>query len=355
MDVLILSSSPRVLGSIAYESTGSGNFTGGNPMASALSPMTSLVSVSFNFATEPRSPALTSGTFAGVLPCISIRWPSRSGASFVLLWTVESAFSAPETTRNIVMRPANGSAIVFHTKTASGCFSSAARVVAAPSFATAAKGRSTGDGSSARIASSSCCDPTFSTADVQTSGKIFAAAVADRRPVTSSSSVSVPASKNFSISFSSFSATISTSASRAASTAPAMAAGTAPSVNAPLSSVLNVNAFFVTRSTTPLKFLSSPIGIWIGTMLRVNVSRSAESDRSRLARSRSIRLRTTMRGSDSSSAAAHIFSVCTIGPETASTTTSAPSATVSAARASARKFPMPGVSMRLIFCLFHSA
>ena len=68
----------------------------------------------------------------------------------------------------------------------------------------------------------------FSSADVQTSGKIFAAIVALRRPATSSSSVSVPASKNFSISFSSTSATISMSASRASSTAPVMSAGIAP-------------------------------------------------------------------------------------------------------------------------------
>ncbi len=74
-------------------------------------------------------------------------------------------------------------------------------------------------------------------ADVQTSGNTFAAMVAPRSPAMSSSSVSVPASKNFSISFSSFSATISMSASRAASTAAAMSAGTALSVNLPLSSV----------------------------------------------------------------------------------------------------------------------
>ena len=91
-------------------------------------------------------------------------------------------------------------------------------------------------------------------------GTACAASVAPRSPATSSSSVSVPASKNFSISFSSFSATISISASRAASTAAVMSAGTAPSVNLPLSSVWNRKAFFDTRSTTPRKFFSSPIG-----------------------------------------------------------------------------------------------
>ena len=61
-----------------------------------------------------------------------------------------------------------------------------------------------------------------------------------------------------------------------------------------------------------------------------------------------------MRGTASSSAAAQIFSVETSTPATASTTTSAASATRSAARASLRKFAIPGVSMKLILCLFHS-
>ena len=76
----------------------------------------------------------------------------------------------------------------------------------------------------------------FNTAEVHTSGKTFAAIVAFLRPVTSSSSVSVPASKNFSISFSSFSATISMSASRAVATAAVMSAGVAPSETLPRSS-----------------------------------------------------------------------------------------------------------------------
>ena len=62
----------------------------------------------------------------------------------------------------------------------------------------------------------------------------------------------------------------------------------------------NVYAFIATRSTTPLKSLSSPIGSWIGTMARPHDCRSDSSDRSSDARSRSRRLRTTMRGSSSS-------------------------------------------------------
>ncbi len=62
-----------------------------------------------------------------------------------------------------------------------------------------------------------------------------------------------------------------------------------------------------------------------------------------------------MRGSCSSSAAAQTFSVDTSTPATASTTTIAASATRSAARASLRKLAIPGVSIRLILVLFHSA
>ena len=158
------------------------------------------------------------------------------------------------------MRPANGSAIVFHTKAESGPFSSAARVTFAPCLSRPVNGRSAGAGRYATIASSSWGMPTFSSADEQTSGKSLPAIAALRSPDTSSASVSVPASKKCSMSFSSFSATISMSASRAASTSALMSAGTAPSVNAPPPSFLKTNARFVTRSTTPRKSFSSPIG-----------------------------------------------------------------------------------------------
>ena len=100
----------------------------------------------------------------------------------------------------------------------------------------------------------------FASPDVQTSGNTFAALRRALRPASSSSCVSVPASKNFSISCSSASATISMRASRAAVAASASSAGTAPSVIFPELSPANVYAFIVTRSTTPLKSRSSPIG-----------------------------------------------------------------------------------------------
>ena len=89
--------------------------------------------------------------------------------------------------------------------------------------------------------------------------------------------------------------------------------------------------------------------------VRPNTPRSESSERVRLARSRSRRFNTIMRGTPSSSAVSQTFSVETSAPCTASTTTSAASATRSAARASLRKLAMPGVSMKLILVLFHSA
>jgi len=100
----------------------------------------------------------------------------------------------------------------------------------------------------------------FSVADVQTRGKIFRFETPVRRPLSRSSWLSVPASKNFSMRLSSASATISTSASRPAFTLSVMSAGTAPSVILPEPSVVNVYAFIATRSTTPVKCFSSPMG-----------------------------------------------------------------------------------------------
>ena len=77
-----------------------------------------------------------------------------------------------------------------------------------------------------RCASSSGCMPMFAVADAQSTGKMRPAAMPRLRPATSSSCVSVPASKNFSISASSASATISISASRALLAAPSISAGT---------------------------------------------------------------------------------------------------------------------------------
>jgi hypothetical protein len=98
-------------------------------------------------------------------------------------------------------------------------------------------------------------------ADVHTSGNTREALTPRLRPSISSSCVSVPDSKNFSISASSASATISISASRALCASLSRLAGIAPSDGLPLPSVANVIAFIATRSTTPVNAFSSPIGI----------------------------------------------------------------------------------------------
>ena len=102
--------------------------------------------MSFSFATAPRSPALSSGTCVWVLPCRTSRWPKRSELSRVWLCTVVSDFSVPAITRSIVMRPANGSAIVFQTNAMYGAVSDALIAVSSPLSVSAGKSRSAGDG-----------------------------------------------------------------------------------------------------------------------------------------------------------------------------------------------------------------
>ncbi len=212
-----------------------------------------------------------------------------------------------------------------------------------------------GEGTYPTSASSSADVPIAARPEVHSSGATFPESTALRSPSSSSSWVSVPASKKRSISASSASATISISCSRAVPATSLSSKGTGPSVALPLPSDAYVHAFMPTRSMTPPKPRSSPMGNCTGMIVRLKASRTEASVRSRLERSRSRRLTTTSRGSPSASASAHTFSVCTSTPETASTTTSAASATRRPARASDRKLPMPGVSMKLILVLFHSA
>ena len=142
------------------------------------------------------------------------------------------------------------------------------------------------------MASSSGWTPMLSSADVQTSGKTLPAAVALRRPATSSSSVSVPASKNLSIScLVGFGDHLDQRFARGCRPPPPSRPGRRPSVNLPLSSVWNVNAFFVTRSTTPRNVvLLADRQLNRDRRCGCSDSRSDCSERSRLARSRSRRL-----------------------------------------------------------------
>ena len=89
----------------------------------------------------------SSGTFVCVFPCSSTTWPRRSGVSRVLLCTVESVLSTPDMTRNIVMRPANGSAMVFQTNAEAAPLSENGRSISSSVFGLIIfSGRSAGDG-----------------------------------------------------------------------------------------------------------------------------------------------------------------------------------------------------------------
>ena len=191
------------------------------------------------------------------------------------------------------------------------------------------------------MASASGCMPMFRSPDAQKTGKSLPARIARARPAVSSSCVSVPASKNFSISASSASATISMSASRAA------LGGRRPSRRARrLRSSCRIR-----RRRTCSAFIDDQIDDAVEVLLLADgqLHRHARCARascaSTRARGRGSRARgragcsTMSRGSLSSSAASQAFSVETCTPETASTTTSAASATRSAARRRSRSCP----------------
>ena len=217
--MLILSSSPRLFGSIAYEITGSGNLIGANADGRrSCRRCRSLVCVSFSFATAPRSPALISGTLRLRLALQQRRGGRDAPASPASCSAPSSpTCSVPETTRNSVMRPANGSATVFHTKAAAGPLSAAATVTSLLAVLVLGVERPLGGRLArrrrSRRAAAACRCWWWPTCTPR--GKIRPAATPRLSPDTSSSCVSVPASKNFSISASSASATISMSASRA--------------------------------------------------------------------------------------------------------------------------------------------
>ena len=126
--MLILSSSPRLFGSIAYDSTGSGNFIGGNGHAIGLVAERVVGQRVLQLGDRAEIAGLDF-RHVGLRLALQQHAGGRAAPArpCVLLWTVESDFSDPDTTRNIVIRPANGSAMVFHTNADAGAFSSAAR------------------------------------------------------------------------------------------------------------------------------------------------------------------------------------------------------------------------------------
>jgi hypothetical protein len=77
---------------------GSGSFTRGYRIGADLSPRVSPVSVSFNFATAPMSPACNSVTGTAVFPCMMEMCESFSVDPREKFCTVDSFFSTPEKT-----------------------------------------------------------------------------------------------------------------------------------------------------------------------------------------------------------------------------------------------------------------
>ena len=136
----------------------------------------------------------------------------------------------------------------------------------------------------------------FPNPEANSTGKMRSSRIASCMAVIRWSSGMVPFSKNSSINSSLPSATSSTSASCAALASSASSAGIGPSLPLPFPPIVYVWAFIVTRSTTPVRLRSLPIGRNTGTTWRPKALRNDSSARSRSARSRSMRFTTMMRG-----------------------------------------------------------
>ena len=148
--------------------------------------------------------------------------------------------------------------------------------------------------------------------DAQRTGKTLRAAISACRPGSRSAGSSVPWAKNFSMSASSPSATISTSFSCSSLARPARSVGDRAVRRAcrPRWRWASIR----TRSIVPRKAFSSPTGIWSDTTSRPNFFWSDSITRSKEARSRSIRLTTKRTGRANSAANFQAFSVWTSTP-----------------------------------------
>ena len=104
----------------------------------------------------------------------------------------------------------------------------------------------------------------------------------------------------------------------------------------------------VSRSTTPWKSPSAPMGSWMTAGLASRRSRIISTVRSKSAPTRSILLTKQIRGTWYLLACRQTVSVCGSTPATASKTATAPSRTRSDRSTSTVKSTWPGVSMMLI-------
>ncbi len=173
--------------------------------------------------------------------------------------------------------------------------------------------------------------------------------VAWRMPAFNSSMVGVPPSRNFSRSTSSVSAMISINCSRKASAFFCNAAGIgSTSYCEPMASSFQTTACISTRSTTPLKPASAPMGICSATGLAPRRLRMVSRTCSKSAPFLSILFTKQMRGTRYLSPCRHTVSVCGCTPATESNTATAPSSTRRLRSTSAVKSTWPGVSIILM-------
>ena len=114
-------------------------------------------------------------------------------------------------------------------------------------------------------------------------------------------------------------------------------------------------AFILTRSTTPAKPPSEPIGSWMTAGVASRRFSIISTVRKKLAPVRSILLTKHIRGTLYLLAWRHTVSVCGSTPATESKTATAPSSTRSDRSTSIVKSTWPGVSMMLIRWSFQNA
>src|SRR5829696_293861 len=172
-------------------------------------------------------------------------------------------------------------------------------------------------------------------------------------PLISSTDSSSPP-KYFSSSASSVSATASSSLVRYSSDLSSTSAGISmvSYVSPSLVSPRHTLAFISTRSTTPSKSPSEPIGSWIGMTLAPRRSSMVRTEKQKSAPILSILLTKQMRGTSYLSAWRQTCSDCGSTPSLPSNTATAPSRTRRLRSTSTVKSTCPGVSMMLIWLSF---
>ena len=133
-----------------------------------------------------------------------------------------------------------------------------------------------------------------------------------------------------------------------------MSAGMSCSSHSVPSSSFQTSARSVTRSTTPLKSASAPIGSWIGSGCAPRRSFIVFTAAPKSAPVRSILLMYAIRGTRYLSACRQTVSDCGSTPATESNSAIAPSSTRSERSTSTVKSTWPGVSMMLMRWSCHS-